>query len=90
MADPTGIKLEAENQQLRGNQAQQHHQFQQLNQQNKNLENKASLWRDQAHRQAPPPQFHPPPPPRLNLNLPTPPHFSGIPGELRPFKLRVS
>ena len=39
-------ELEAENQQLRGNQAQENHQFQQVNQQNINLANEASLWRD--------------------------------------------
>ena len=38
----------------------------------------------------PPPPYHPPPPPRPNLNLPTPPSFSGIPSKLRPFKLRVT
>ena len=83
-------ELESEIQALRGNQAQQHHHIQQINQQNMNLANEASLWRDQANRHAPPPPYHPPPPPRPNLNLPTPPSFSGIPSELRPFKLRVT
>ena len=48
------------------------------------------MWRDHANRQPPPPPYHPPPPPRPNLNLPTPPPFSGLPSDLRPFKLRVT
>ena len=56
-------ELEAENQALRGTQAQQHHHIQQINQQNMTLANEASLWRDQANRQAPPPSLSPPSPP---------------------------
>ena len=67
-------ELEAEIQALRGNQDAQHHQFQQIHQQNINLANEASLWRDHANRQPPPLLITPLPPlvPTLIFLLPLP------------------
>ena len=42
---------------------------------------------------APQPQPQPPPPPpphQPNLNLPTPPYFSGVPSELVVFRLKLN
>ena len=39
--------------------------------------------------QPPPPPPPPPPSPQPNLNLPTPPYFSGIPSELIVFRLKL-
>ena len=67
-------ELEAENQALRGTQVQQHHQIQHINQQNINLANEASLWRDHANRQPPPLLITPLPPlvPTFIFLLPLP------------------